>query len=134
MVLGLHFLRRMKSRADWDRLYGRWPYMIIWCTGGSKFSVSYFPLPTTQLHHHYSIYTTSTFPSSRLVHCSSLPIYVNHCMPRAAPPPPPARPVHCSSRNLCEPLHASHRVAVRSKGKGMLSHFTDGSLTDYFPL
>ena len=42
-----YFLGRMKSRADWDRRYGRRPYTTVWCTGGSKFSVSYFYFPTT---------------------------------------------------------------------------------------
>ena len=52
----VEFHRRLERRADWDRRYGRRPYTIVWCTGGSKFSMSYFPisqLPTTQLHHHY---------------------------------------------------------------------------------
>jgi hypothetical protein len=109
-----------------DRRSSHRLYTTIWSTSSSKFSVSYFPisqLPTTQLHHH------STSPSSRLAHCSSL-----HCTPRAAPPLPPTRLAHCSSRNLCEPLHALRHAVARSKGKGMLLHFTDGSLSDYFPL
>ena len=53
---GVEFHRRLERQADWDTRYGRRPYTTIWCTSGSKFNVSYFPisqLPTTQLHHHY---------------------------------------------------------------------------------
>ena len=70
-----YFLRRMKSQADWDRRYGRWTYMIIWCTGGSKFSMSYFPisqLPTTQLHHHY--YFPTEYASSSLMLILTAPL------------------------------------------------------------
>jgi hypothetical protein len=86
-----YFLGRMKSRADWDWRYGSQPYMTIWCTGSSKFSVSYFSisqLPTTRLHHryfHFSIFKVGA-------------LFV--------------------SRNLCEPLHASRHAVARSKGKG----------------
>jgi hypothetical protein len=53
---GVEFHHRLEHQADWDRRYGRRPYTTVWCTGGSKFSMSYFPifqLPITQLHHHY---------------------------------------------------------------------------------
>ena len=123
MVLGLHFLRRMKSRADWDRLYGRWPYMTIWCTGGSKFSVSYFPLPTTQLHHQYYsiVLPLLHLQGWRIVPLSiarltprhrhlphgqrivPLTICVNHYTPHAAPPVDPKARVcfRTSLMDLC---------------------------------
>jgi hypothetical protein len=53
---GVEFHCRLECRADWDRRYGRRPYITVWCTGGSKFSMSYFSisqLPTAQLYHHY---------------------------------------------------------------------------------
>ena len=93
-----------ENPSQLDRRSSRRSYTTVWSTSDSKFSVSYFPisqLPTTQLHHH------STSPYSRLAHCSSL-----HCTPRAASSPPPARPTHCFSHNLCEPLHASRRTAL----------------------
>jgi hypothetical protein len=101
------FSPSLEKPSRLDRRSGHRSYTIVWCTSGSKFSVSYFSisqLPTTQLHHH------STSPSLRLEHCSSLhctpraapprhlphswcivllAICVNHCTPRAAPPPDP---------------------------------------------
>ena len=53
---GVEFYRRLERRVDWDRGYGRRSYTTVWCTDGSKISVSYFSifqLSTTQLHHHY---------------------------------------------------------------------------------
>jgi hypothetical protein len=52
----VEFHRRLERQADWDRCYGHQPYTTVWCTSGSKFSMSYLlisQLPTTQLHHHY---------------------------------------------------------------------------------
>jgi hypothetical protein len=109
--------------------YGRLPYTTIWSTGSSKFNLSYFPisqLPTTQLHHRY--FHFSIFKVGALFLSPSL------CEPLHASHHAVATSHTAGAHDLCEPLHALCRIATRSKGKGMLLHFTDGSLSDYFPL
>jgi hypothetical protein len=36
VVLGLHFLRRMKSQADWDTRFGERSETSVWSTGGKN--------------------------------------------------------------------------------------------------
>ena len=91
VVLGLHFLYCMKSRADWDTHFARWPYGSVCLTGG-KFSMSielpqlprpsnyhYFHHLKPKIHTYYSTYSSSLVPSETtpLLYPSSpsLPIY-----------------------------------------------------------
>jgi hypothetical protein len=71
---GVEFHRRLERRADWDRRYGRRPYITVWCTGGSKFSVSYFSisqLPTQLLSYEVCL----VFPDA-YINCSFLLLHL----------------------------------------------------------
>jgi hypothetical protein len=102
-----YYLHRMKSQTNWDRRSGCWPYMTIWSIVVVNSACVIFPFPNYPQHSCNTI--TSTSPSSRLAHCSSLPVYVNQCMPRVVPLLTPLMPPKLG----CHPQHDTKGVGTK---------------------